>query len=245
MKNLIQIMLKIKDDSEGAAERLERQFSRPSTSTPISSINMLHNHLTLCVELLSHYENVFPPIEGKFEENIISHIPEAQRVNEIFKLTFIIMMSSFEHGARKFVQANKEIYGKPTDKLFLINIMQRSCKLGWISVQQRDSWEFLICLRNSFVHNNSESQLTTSFVLPNGIKWSILKNAKTVAPLLHLPFSMEWALQAYTDWCRSVLCEWIRAFDYSPSWNYHQAYRASSSTNKQIPTWGSSHGISK
>lgn len=241
MKAIIELVHDLRIKTVLLADDLAATYDIPNSSMPIAALNMVAQNIVMAVELLSFYDQVFPPPRrGRFEDFLHDHPEESQRIGSLLNSCFIESMSNFESCARRALRFFPKEYGPVAEKIYLINIMQRSRKLGWISNIDEKAWTALIELRNSLVHNNGVSSSNAVVVLPNGVTWSFLRGFQPEATLRHVPLTLDWAIGAFARWSNSFLRGWSANFDYAPLDNRYHSYKAFSGTRKIIPTWSSS-----
>lgn len=249
MKSLIAKMYELRALAAKLNGDICLEYSVSTSFMPVAALNMAHNQIVMAIELMTHYAEMFPqPRRGRFEDHLSDHPDETQRILNLFKGCFVSVMSSMESCARKSIQAMPKIWGAGTDKIFLINIVERSRKLGWITVADETVWKGMIDIRNYIVHNNGEAQKFGGFSLPGGIIWLFRPGVQSKVTLRHMPACLEWLIKAYSLWCRAILTKWCAAFDYTPDWNKVYSYevdsKVASITTHGFDCWSNSGGWS-
>lgn len=220
------------------ADSLALKYDVSSSCMPLGALNMVHQELTRALELLSYYKTVFPkPKRGRFEDFLNDHAEESQRVISLLRSCFIASVSSYESCARKALNNFSGDFGNVPRGIYLVNIMQRSRKIGWITPLDEKAWEQLIKIRNFIVHNNGESDRSDTYVFPNGVMWRLLEGFSTEITLRHIPLLLEWSIQAYSKWCDSFLGHWRGYYAYLPESNKWFIYICRSKSKRIIPSW--------
>ncbi len=218
-------------------KKLCASYAVETNLMPLAGLNMAHNHLIKAIELIGYYNQVLPrSMRGSMEE-YLNDVPEsAQRLIDVLNGCFVAIMSSFESCARKAIRWAPSVYGKVPDKIYLVNMIERSRKLGWVTTADEVVWKKFINLRNYLVHNNGEAQTTDCLVLPSGLIWEFRVGLQSKVTLRHIPESLHWLVAAYASWCERFLASWRASFNYSPVWNRPYSYNIVSS--RVIPQWG-------
>lgn len=236
MHGLISHLYKIRDVCYKSNVKFQYSHGIPANQMPIAALNMAGNKITLAIELLDYYAQVFSkPVSGTIEYNVKLFPEQGGRLVELLNNCFVGVLSCFESCARKASLRIKGIFG-PEPK-YLVNVVQKSKKLGWISHGDALIWENLIKIRNFLVHNNGESRGISDFVLPGGYIWKFRPGVQSRVTLRHITASIEWLVDAYIRLCDSFLAAWAVAFDYRPDWNRPLTYEVENDKIR-IPVYG-------
>lgn len=237
MEKVLRRLFALKGESESFNSELGRKYGVATDMMPIAGLNMAHNQIVRAVELVSYYRSVLPrPQRGSVEDFMNDEPESAQRIVDLLNSCFVAVLSSFESCARKAIRWAPNVYGKAPRKIYLVNIMERSRKLGWIEQSEEIMWKNFIRLRNYIVHNNGEAQENAYFTLPSGLIWEFRIGLQSKVTLRHVSESLDWLIRAYTKWCDQFLIRWCDSFDYAPAWFGFFSYNITS--RQVIPHWG-------
>jgi len=237
MDKLLQRLDVLRNLSSGLNSELSLRYDLSGDLMPIGGLNMAHNQIVRALELVYYYSTVLPqPRRGSLEDFMNDEPQSAQRIIDLLNSCFVTVLSSFESCARKAVRWAPQVYGKAPNKIYLVNIIERSRKLGWIDSADELMWKKFIKLRNYVVHNNGEAQEDGLLTLPSGLFWEFRVGLESQVTLRHVPESLQWLLSAYARWCDQLLKAWCATFDYSEIWSEYYTYRITSS--RLIPHWG-------
>ena len=142
-------------------------FAKAKPMLP-NAFNMIFNHTTMTLELLSYYYGIWsraPPSVG--EEEIKRMKKEnAERVLEVTKWAFVFALSSMEHSLKELLKADEHATSAQHlqrlrrtllagGRVYLSTIAKSCRKAGIISDEQHGVWRCLIEVRNAVVHNNT------------------------------------------------------------------------------------------
>jgi len=145
-----------------------------------NAFNTVFNHITLILELLSHYYRIWSRAPPYVDEAKIMRMrrENAERVLEITKWAFISALSSMEYALKELLKASdravsiqqlqrlrrKLLEGK---KVYLRNIVKSCRAVGIIDDEQYKVWECLIEVRNAVVHNNAVADKDAEYRIGN------------------------------------------------------------------------------
>lgn len=164
MKTLLELISNIRKKSEKYGKWLERL----NPSLP-NAFNMIFNDITLTLELLSHYYNVWSKPSSGIKEEEFEQLREenAERILKITKWAFVSALSSIEYCLKETLKvARGRITSIPQLKelrrdllagtrVYLRRITRQCRRAGIIDDEQYRVWECLIEVRNAIVHNNA------------------------------------------------------------------------------------------
>ncbi|MBA6095580.1 hypothetical protein H4C80_00255 [Pseudomonas juntendi] len=237
MEALMRRLEAVKDTALELNSELCQRYVVETDLMPIAGLNMAYNQVLRALELVSYYRGVLPkPRRGSLED-YMRDVPESsQRVIDLLNGCFVAVMSGFESCARKAVCWAPRAYGKASSKIYLVNIIERSRKLGWVEPDDEVMWKQFIKLRNYIVHNNGEAQENGLLTLPSGLVWEFRVGLQSQVTLRHVPESLQWLLSAYAKWCGQLLSAWSTSFDYSPVSAGFYSYQLTSTS--LLPHWG-------
>ena len=229
-------MIEILDIARQANDDLCMRFHVPTNHMPLAALNMASNRIIMTLELMEYYDKVFEkPQVGRLEDNLVGYKEEGLRLSDLLNSCFILVMSSMEYCGKKAAKDVPEYLGS-TPK-YLINIIQKSRKSGWINKDDEIMWDNMIKIRNFLVHNNGESQGINDFELPGGIIWLFRPGVQSKVTLRHIPACLEWVIKSYAEWCSKLLECWSESFDFSPKWNKFYSYEIVTFSGV-LPVWG-------
>ena len=168
MDDLIRLYWALRSDAERNGSELAQLYEVGHHEDPASFFGMAFNSITMTLELLDHYHNLwgklnpkdFPNVEETREQN-------GQRVTLLQKMCFIELMSAFEFSAKKAVLQNEGVFEQFNGRMYLTGIMNRSHEKGLINESQLNLWKGASILRNSLVHNNGIAENDEEYVYPD------------------------------------------------------------------------------
>jgi hypothetical protein len=176
VKRVLENVAKLREKSRQYGDEISQLLGiLPDVSDPRSGcFGMVFNHLTLTLELLSHYYSLWSSpsvkvssVEVSTEERARIKKENAERCVMALKWLFIGSLSSIEYSAKLSVASYGE--GSPAKDLtkvrrgqhvYLSDIMRNSNSKDFnlIDDDEYNDWQNLIFLRNCIVHNNGVSE---------------------------------------------------------------------------------------
>jgi hypothetical protein len=168
VKRVLQNVAKLREKSRQYGNEISQLLGiLPDVPDPRSGcFGMVFNHLTLTLELLSHYYSIWsnPSVEISTEERERIKKQNAERCVMALRWLFIASLSSIEYSAKVSVASYGEdspaknlIKMERGQYVYLSDIMRNSKGCNLIDDDQYDDWHNLIFLRNCIVHNNAVS----------------------------------------------------------------------------------------
>lgn len=204
MDNVIKLYSSLRSNSEKNGGELAQLYGVGHHENPASFFSMAFNSITMTLELLYYYHDLwgklnpkdFPNIEETREQN-------GQRVNLIQMMCFIDLMSAFEFSAKKAVLQNEDVFEQFNGRIYLMGIMKRSHEKGLINETQLNLWKGASILRNSLVHNNGIAEDNKEFVYPD-VTVTLRNGAMTQGNLKLFALVSKWLLQEARVWLESA-----------------------------------------
>ena len=203
-RNIMKDVLKEYRDLRGKAQTHGNQVSNAlgiqTHEMPAGVFGMVFNDLTLALELLYYYFNIW----GKQTTTACASVEEArtqnaQRVIAIQKMVFIATMSSFEFCAKECINNNPQRLGSLHGRVYLKGIMEKSKDNSIIPHSDFTLWEGVVNLRNALVHNNGISEIDAVYNYPQCTL--TMENGKMTQGDLRLFSGLtEWVLDSMRSW---------------------------------------------
>jgi len=187
-------------------DEIARLLSCQISELPAGLFGMIFNTLTLKLELLECYYNIWSKLTQAncllIDEN---RKQNAERVLLIQKMTFISIMSSIEFCFKEYIKNFPNKIGdckNSKEIIFLSKIIKNSKNKFVITNNDFEKWQGLIKLRNVLVHNNAIAERTEKYEYPNCIllfeSGKMIKGDLKLFPCLLnqlLDLSKEWILK--------------------------------------------------
>ncbi|MEA1936705.1 MAG: hypothetical protein U9N04_01165 [Patescibacteria group bacterium] len=201
MKELVKQVYNIRDICKEYDKKLKEvlKIKNSVKDSRIDCFAMIFNQATLAFELLDFYYGRWnnPPIKENEE-----------RCMAISKMLFIASISSIEFSVKKSIllypksELCKFYLEKQKNDKFVsfYEIITRKSK-HFITEEDKQSWEFLITIRNATVHNNSISDKSREIKI-NGRKLRIKKDEMMQGKLDHYIFLTIEAIKRYYYWTK-------------------------------------------
>jgi hypothetical protein len=171
-----------------------------SHEMPAGVFPMIFNELTLGMELLYYYYNIWKrPTSISTQSMEEAKQENAQRVITIERMIFLETMSSIEFCSKGYVKEHPRKIGSFGGRVYLRKIMKRSRDQNVIPDVEFERWEGAIELRNCVVHNNGISEKTAKHIYP--CCELIFEDGKMVrGDLMLLPSLIDWMLDSFKCW---------------------------------------------
>jgi hypothetical protein len=204
MDDLIQLYWNLRSTAEKSGDEIAKIYEVGHHEDPASFFGMAFNSITMTLELLDHYNNLwanlnpadFPNAEETREQN-------GQRVTLLQKMCFIELMSAFEFSAKKAVLNNKSTFGEFKGRIYLTGIMNKSKDIGLIDDAQLQLWKGASKLRNSLVHNNGIAEENAQYDFPD-VKVTLKEGVMSQGDLKLFALVSEWLLVEANSWLKNA-----------------------------------------
>jgi len=204
MQDVIKLYCELRSVAEKNGNELAHHFSVRRHEDPSAFFSMAFNSLTMTLELLDHYYNLwgklnpasFPDVEETKKQN-------TERIILLQKMCFVEIMSSFEFSAKKIVSSNSDIFGTFNGRIYLSGIMRRSLENLLLNENQLNLWKGAIYLRNALVHNNGIAEEDCTYDFPDATV-ILRKDAMTQGDLRLFGMIIKWLLDESKDWIKNA-----------------------------------------
>lgn len=204
MRELVELYWQLRDDAKKSGDEVAQLFGVENHEDPASFFGMAFNSITITLELLDHYYNLW----GKLNQRDFLNVEETreqngQRVILLQKMCFIEVMSSFEFCAKKIVLENKSLFGEFKGRIYLTGIMERSQKKGIINDSKINLWRGASKLRNSLIHNNGIAEDNVQYEYPN-VTVTLQENIMIQGNLKLFALVTKWLLREARLWIENA-----------------------------------------
>ena len=204
VKDLVELYWELRNDAKKNGDEVALFFGVEKHEDPASFFGMAFNSITITLELLDYYYNLW----GKLNQKDLPNVKEtreqnAERVILLEKMCFISVMSSFEFCAKKVVLEKKSLFGEFRGRIYLTGIMERSENKGIINKSQFNLWRGINKLRNSLVHNNGIAEENVQYEYPN-VTLTLQENVMTQGNLKLFPLLIKWLLIEAQLWIKNA-----------------------------------------
>lgn len=200
MNDVIQIYHNLRKTSSQHGDEIAALLGIDVHENPAGFFGMAHNTITLTLELLNYYNELWGKLTSADAEVAERAKDEnAQRVLKIQQMAFIDMMSSFEFVAKNTVQVQNQRFGPFNGRIYLSSVMQRSNEIRILADDDYILWTGAIRLRNCLVHNNCIAEETNTYVYPE-ITLSVHDGAMTQGNLRMFAYLSKWLLDSTVRW---------------------------------------------
>ena len=215
MQALTDRLYALKDLTEKTNNVLSEKYNVTSCHMPIAGLNMVCNQVIIMIELVGYYYQRFEIPPGVILETSYSKYPEQyERIHCLLNTSLVSVMSVFESCIRKGAESISHTFGNPPSTM--INAVQKSRKLSWISLDDELVWDGIISIRNCLVHNNGEAQRAIKFQLPDGTAFECARGVKPSVSWNHYLGCIEWTVRSFAVLCEEVLKAHVSKFDFRP-----------------------------
>jgi len=196
LEQVKQLRKKTYDYDDEVAESIGVQ----SNEIPVNVFPMIFNKLTLGLELLNYYleiwRKIIRPKSSSLEE---AKKENRERVITIQRMIFIEVMSSIEFCFKEYVKKYPEKIDNITGRIYLSKIINKSNERDIVINSESTLWEGIIELRNALVHNNGISDETAEYVYPN-CKLILCENKMIQGDLKLFLNLIDWLLDSVKSW---------------------------------------------
>ncbi|WP_421152003.1 hypothetical protein [Aeromonas dhakensis] len=206
MKELIDLNISLISDSKKHGDEIADFFGVKHYEFPADYFNMALNTITMTVELLDYYRSIWESasVHGYTSEEIdLIREENGQRVNQIQKMCFISLMSSFEFVAKNIVMRNEDVFGTFNGRIYLSGIMKRSESKALLTKEDLNLWNGMITLRNILVHNNGISDVNEEYNYPD-VTVVLIDGCMTKGNLRSFPLLSKWILINARSWLENI-----------------------------------------
>lgn len=166
MERLVREVLNLRQKCHRYGDDIDSILGKPTIPDPRSRcFAEMFNYATLTVELLSYYYSQWRSIHIRATEEDLKRSKEenAERCKTITKMQFILSISSIEHNAKESILLCQKTplvrwYRRQQQqkrRIYLSGIMKKSNQIGMVSNKDLESWDCILGVRNSVVHNNA------------------------------------------------------------------------------------------
>lgn len=206
MQEVITLVDQARARSVALNDQLAKKYGLASEDLPISGLNMANQHCVLALESLLNYNNLW---HSRLVNTSVStdqlRTESAQRVVELTKSSFILSLSAFEFCAKQSIALRPKKIQPLQGRIYLRKIIKESVLAGVISATDESSWEGVIELRNTLVHNNGIAEQTKSYIVPGTQGISFKSGQMSEGTLKFFPQVQSWAIEAFARWCDGFL----------------------------------------
>ncbi|OCH01512.1 hypothetical protein A6E10_18710 [Aliivibrio fischeri] len=200
MKDVLELYWKLRKESEDIGDSIAEKFGVEHYEDPASFFSMSFNNITITLELLDYYYDLWGKLDPlKFPNIDLTKKQNGERVLMAQKMCFIENMSSFEFLAKKITLNNEDIFGVFNGRVYLFNIMKKSKSLGLIDESTFNLWSGLIELRNTIIHNNAISEKNVIYNYST-VKLEFIKNEMIQGNLKMYPLLIHWLIKNAERW---------------------------------------------
>jgi hypothetical protein len=204
VRDLVELYWELRDDAKKSGDEVAQLFGVENHEDPASFFGMAFNSITMTLELLDHYYNLW----GKLNQRDFLNVEETreqngQRVILLQKMCFIEVMSSFEFCAKKVVLENESLFGEFKGRIYLTGIMERSQKKGILNESQINLWRGASKLRNSLIHNNGIAEDNVQYEYPN-VTVTLQENLMIQGNLKLFALVTKWLLREARLWIENA-----------------------------------------
>ena len=199
MKDVLKQTYEIRRKAYDYGEEIAKLVGIKSHEFPADVFGMIFNSVTLGLELLSHYNVIWNTNHTNCSSIKEAKQQNGQRIILIQQMLFIGTMSSIEFCCKRCIEQFSEKIGSFSGRIYLHKIMKRSKSKGVISNLEFNSWQGVIELRNTIVHNNGISEKDQEYTYPN-CNLSLKTGKMTQGDLKLFPNLTDWLLDAIKDW---------------------------------------------
>jgi hypothetical protein len=204
MDDVIKLYWSLRNDAKKNGDELARLYSVEHHEDPVAFFGMAFNSITMTLELLDHYYNLWGKLNPKDFPNVEeTRAQNGQRITLLQKMCFIELMSSFEFSAKKLVHTNANVFDAFKGRLYLTNIMIRSFEKGLINGTQLSLWKGASKLRNSLVHNNGIAEEYAEYNYPE-VTVFLRNNTMTQGDLKLFGLVTKWLLSESRIWLENA-----------------------------------------
>lgn len=188
-------------------DEIRLEFRLASDATPISGLNMAHQHATLTIESVHHYYQIWRDAVA------VGNVSREQQISEnidrliiLGKHEFIATLSSFEYCAKQaLLTMPHTIPPLEKGKIYLGKILEASNRGGLVSDSDLHLWDGIREMRNCLVHNNGTSSITKIFSFDYAHEMKFVQGQQQIINMMSFPLWTQWAVSAYGEWCRNFL----------------------------------------
>lgn len=204
MDDVIKLYWTLRNSAKESGDELAQLYKVGRHEDPASFFGMAFNSITMTLELLNHYHNLWGKLAPKDLPNA-REIREqnSQRIILLQKMCFIELMSAFEFTAKKTVLQNESFFEKFKGRIYLTTIMERSHEKDLINEAQLNLWTGASVLRNSLVHNNGIAEKDKEYNYPD-VTVTLRDGAMTQGDLKLFAFVSKWLLLEARLWLENT-----------------------------------------
>ena len=207
MVSVIKKYYSIRDQIPSLQSNIQNELGIEEQAIPNSSLGMIFNDITLCIEILSAFNSIWRrkvTINSENAEEIKRIKNEnGQRVIQIQKLIFISSVSSFENVAKTYLVHNPSKLGEFKGWIHLYDIMKRTLDKNKINKDEFDLWLGVNNFRRLILHDNAISDFDGKYTYPD-CELTFNKGEMTQSNLLLIPCIMDWFVNAIVKWIHSI-----------------------------------------
>ena len=217
MNNLIIQVTRLRDTAKKYEDEVcKLPFISTTQPAPQSEcFAMVFNHLTLTLELLSHYHSIWskPRIVLTEDEKIRIRKENGQRCVLITKWLFVDSLSSIEYSAKVVIShydpesSAKKLLKSRSRYVYLRDIIRNSWNEKLISINDYQNWDNIIKLRNYIVHNNAIADIDTTIEVRE-IKLIGGKGNQFQGNLNSYATLTEVVVEQYLTWLKALIKEY-------------------------------------
>ena len=203
MKEVLKLTADLRTKADTYTHEIRALLGGAPQDLPSGVFGMIFNNLTLSLELISYYDNVWKAASTTNATSVEeARKQNGERILLIQKMTFISILSSLEFCFKNYVHTFPAKIGdcrNARGKVYLLDIINRSKSTGIVSPDNLELWEGLIHLRNYLVHNNGVAQETKTYRYPNS-QLVLVDGQMTQGNLKLFPHLIDWLLDASKNW---------------------------------------------
>lgn len=202
MKEFIDQLAKTRAASQARADELSLKHGIKVTDTPINGLSMCFNHLTVALELTSHYEAAWNgrSTDGMSAEKIkILRDQNGERLVLLSKTAFVWSLSAIEFCMKTAIKHRPGVIVVKKPRPYIADIIG-ACDETIVPKEDRAAWISANKIRNRVVHNNGVGQAAEVHRFPaEDIKEEL--DMMVTGSILTFPRILDWLIGAYARLC--------------------------------------------
>ena len=197
----------LRHECEYTAKSIALDCQMHDGKAAMDAINMVFNHATMALELVSHYRHAWQAERKTKSSEDIEVDEKIQRLTQIGSNLFVSSVSSVEFSAKRFLnsQPTDTLAMRPGKRVYLRDVIEASTSAGFISDSDRRKWGALLDLRNCIVHNNAISDVERDIRLRAGLRIQLQPGQMTKGNPAFFPQITGSTVTLFGRWGASVL----------------------------------------
>jgi len=200
MEKVLEQVKQLRKKTYDYGEEVAKSIGVQSNEIQANVFPMIFNKLTIGLELLNYYHEIWRKIiRPKYSSIEEAKKENWERVITIERMIFIEVMSSIEFCFKEYVKKYPEKIDNITGRIYLSKIINKSNEKDIVVNSESTLWGGIIELRNALVHNNGISDESAEYVYPN-CKLILSENKMIQGDLKLFLDLIDWLLESVKSW---------------------------------------------